>query len=332
MLDQDEKRRNVRKHLDRFLNSFAAEAEKMRAKFFRQALSGIVLSGGLVVRRWCRWIPDRCKEPFYRQKRLLNQLGSDDWKPTLFRDSYQRWAGSLLALDTPLVVDLTDLAKPRARKLPYLALVRDGSDPDERLVNGYWCLEIYAELPGKRMLPLLLRPYSIDDPAVLSENDQILQGVQEVFAAIGDKGVLVMDIGGDRGELLVPWIDQQRRFVVRQRGDRCLLLEGGSRMSVRELAEHLLQQAAPARLVWCKVFLPARPQVPLWLVCHQAPGHEQPLMLLTSLAVLSEVQAKNVRIYYRQRWGCEIGHSYCLHCHSFSDWPGQGLGLANAAA
>lgn len=185
-----------------------------------------------------------------------------------------------------------------------MALVRDGSDPDERLVNGYWCLEIYARLAGKKMLPLLVQPYSIEDPAVLSENQQILAGVEQVLAATEGKGVLVMDIGADRGELLRPWIDQRRRFVVRQRGDRTVLLEGGTAMSVSDVAEHLLSATA-ASLAWCKVFLPARPHQPLWLVCHQAPGHDRPLMLLTSLAILGVVQARNVRTYYRQRWGCE---------------------------
>ena len=306
MLAPEARRRKVRKHLQGFLDQFAGEADRTRRRFFRQAIGGIVCSGSLIVRRWCRWInDDRCHEPFYRQKRLLNQLGSEDWKPTLLRADYQRWAGTLVSADTPLLVDLTDLAKPRARKLPYLALVRDGSDPDERLVNGYWCLEIYARLPGKKMLPLLVQPYSIDDPAVLSENAQVLAGTEQVMAATAGKGVLVMDIGGDRGELLVPWIDRQYPFVVRQRGDRTVLLEGGSAMSVAEVAEHLLAAAAPAPLVWCKVFLPTRPAVPLWLVCHQTAGHERPLMLLTNLAVLSVVQARNVRGYYRQRWGCE---------------------------
>jgi hypothetical protein len=28
------------------------------------------------VAKWLKWIPDRCKRRFYRQKRLLNQLKS----------------------------------------------------------------------------------------------------------------------------------------------------------------------------------------------------------------------------------------------------------------
>jgi len=39
--------------------------------------------------------------------------------------------------DTPLIIDLSDLPRPRARRLKYLGLVRDGSQ-DGRLVSGYW--------------------------------------------------------------------------------------------------------------------------------------------------------------------------------------------------
>jgi len=37
--------------------------------------------------------------------------------------------------DTPIILDLSDLAKPLAKKMDYLATVRDGSTGE--LVNGY---------------------------------------------------------------------------------------------------------------------------------------------------------------------------------------------------
>jgi hypothetical protein len=310
MLAPEAKRRKVRSELKEFLGRFAGGADKTRGKFFPQAVAGILLAGSLMVRRWCRWVTgDRCRHPFYRQKRLLNQLHSRDWDHAPLLSAYRHWAASMVQPDTALVIDLTDIAKARARKLPYLARVRDGSDQDHRLVNGYWCVEVYARLPGRKMLPLVLHPYSIEDPQVLSENQQVLAAVERVMAATGGRGVLVMDIGGDREELLLPWVDDERLFVVRQRGDRLVLLGNGpanrSAMSVADVAERLLHRAAPGRLAWTCVYLPQRPQVPLALVVHQSPGYERPMMLLSSLAVPSQVQAQNVRTFYRQRHGCE---------------------------
>jgi hypothetical protein len=113
-------------------------------------------------------------------------------------EEYQRTWAENVQLDTPLIVDLCDLAKPRARKLKYLALVRDGSDPDHRLVNGYWCVEIYAYWGKGRTTPMLLHPYSIEDPETISENAMILRCVDQVLAATDGRGVIVMDAGADR--------------------------------------------------------------------------------------------------------------------------------------
>ena len=41
--------------------------------------------------------------------------------------------------DTPIILDLSDLGKPLAKKMDYLATVRDGSTG--KLVNGYWLVE-----------------------------------------------------------------------------------------------------------------------------------------------------------------------------------------------
>jgi hypothetical protein len=242
------------------------------------------MSNSLVVARWLRWIHDRCRQRFWRHKRLLNQLKSRDWDHWAVLAEYQRNWGQKVQPDTPLIVDLCDLAKPRARKLKYLALVRDGSDPDHRLVNGYWCVEIYSYWGKGRITPMLLHPYSIEDPDTLSENAMILRCVDQVLTATEGRGVLVMDAGADRDNLLIPWIDDERRFVVRLKGDRHLQLENGVRIEASLLAETLLKSGNG--LAWRKVFLPERPDQPLYLVCKTTPGYDRPLILLTNLLVL----------------------------------------------
>ena len=68
--------------------------------------------------------------------------------------------------DTPIILDLSDLAKPLAKKTDYLATVREGSTGE--LANGYWLLEIYASLSSKNPVPVLLEPYSPgQNPVVL---------------------------------------------------------------------------------------------------------------------------------------------------------------------
>lgn len=303
MLGMDARRRNRLGEMRRFLSCFCPILDKTRQRFFLQATFGTLMSGSLIVAQWVRCLKDRCKCPFYTQKRLLNQLKSSDWNHQEVLSEYQRHWGSKVEVDTPIIIDLTDLAKPRARKMKYLAYVRDGSQ--DKLIPGYWCLEAYAYFNKTCIVPLLLEPYSCDDPETMSENARILRGVGQVMAATEDLGVVVMDIGGDRRELLLPWIDDTRRFVIRLKGDRHLLLPNGVRIETLQLAEHLLSQAQGGRIVWQQVFLPERPRNPLWLVVRTFAGSDRPMMLLSNLRAEDLTTAKAILLYYRQRWKCE---------------------------
>jgi hypothetical protein len=303
MLGMEARLRNRQTELRRFLNQYCPDLAKPARRFFRQAITGILLSGSLIMARWLRFISDRCGHRFWRHKRLLNQIHRGHWdQPTVLR-TYQRQWGQKVQPDTPLIVDLSDLPRPRARKLKYLSLVRDGSE--DKLVSGYWCVEIYAAWGKRRLTPLCLHPYSIDDPGTHSENAMILRCVEQVFEATEGRGVLVMDRGADRQELLVRWIERHRHFVVCLKGDRHLLLPSGVRIETHQLAEHLLNQAGGQRTVWCEVRLPQLPDQPLWLVAKILPGRDRPLMLLTTLHVENLASAKRVLQYYRGRWSCE---------------------------
>jgi hypothetical protein len=307
MLGKEARLRNRRAELRQFLNRFCPGLDRPRRRFFFQSVGGILLSGSLVVARWLRFIHDRCGDRFWRQKRLLNQINHGKWDHAAILTQYQRQWGKRVQVDTPLIVDLSDLPRRRARKLKYLSLVRDGSEG--KLVSGYWCLEIYARFSKQCLTPLSLRPYSCEDPAVSSENAMILQGVEEVFAATEGRGVLVMDRGGDRGELLVPWIDAARRFVVRQRGDRHVIVNSGVHIEVSLLIDRLLQQTGKS-IVWCQVALPDRSDQPLWVVGKVLPGTDRPLIVLSSLRCENIQQAQVALQFYRWRWSCEQGAQF----------------------
>lgn len=314
MLGKDARLRNRRSDLRQFLGQACdAALDKPRRKFLTQSIWGILMSCSLLVSRWLRFLAgaDRCKHRFWRHKRLLNQLNSPCWDHAAALAQYQHYWGQKVQPDTPLILDLCDLAKPRARTLKYLALVRDGSQ-DGRLVNGYWCVELYAAWSKQRITPLLLHPYSIEDPQVKGENAVILQCVEQVYAATGGRGVLVMDAGGDRDNLLIPWVDARHLFVVRLRGDRHLMLDdqAHTRVEARLLADTMLAQAARKhpgrrRIIWRRVYLPERPDRPLHLVAKTIKGSDRALILLTTLTVETLEAAKRVLSYYRRRWRCE---------------------------
>ena len=101
--------------LNEFIEPIAQKADKPRKKFLHQAIGAILLSGSLVVTEFGRWIHDDCSDIFYRLKRLLNHLISPRGDLTLVVNAYRKSVSRYIQHDTPIIIDLTDLAKPRAR-------------------------------------------------------------------------------------------------------------------------------------------------------------------------------------------------------------------------
>lgn len=306
MLRQDALISKIRSELDIFLQPMLAAADRPRQKFLRQSVRAILLSGGLVVSELARWIRDDCSDLFYRVKRLLNHLTCRRGDLTRITQAYRCQMASQIQHDTPIIIDMTDLAKPRARHMEYLAYVRDGSTG--QLVPGYWCFEVYAHLSKKRIVPLALEVFSVDDPAVDSQNAQVFRTLQSVNQALNGKGVYVADRGFDGLQTYETCFSLKCHFVVRQRGDRMVVTTSGVRIVLRDLVERLQHQQAQAGglsgLVFCPIRLPERSEV-LYVVASWRNGSDEPLMLLTNLAVSHLQQARQILWYYQRRWACE---------------------------
>ena len=196
--------------------------------------------------------------------------------------------------DTLVVVDPTDIRKLYARKMPYLATVRDGSKGE--LGNGYWgCAAVACESGGRRIVPLHLRLWSCESPGFTGENDQIKSVIDTVSTAAKKRGIYVIDRGGDREILFNHFLDNGLRFIVRLVGDRALLWRNKPFIADK-LAEKC--RMLHAETIWreteegekcyeieygaMEVRLPHRAE-PLRLVVVKGFG-EKPMLLLTDVA------------------------------------------------
>jgi hypothetical protein len=234
--------------------------------------------------------------------------------------------------DTLLIVDPSDVTKKYAKKMEYLAEVRDGSTKE--IGNGYWlCAVVGCEVDGREIVPLSQRLWSQEAPDFVSENEVVLRQVEEVLAATEHRGILVYDMGGDRREFLIPWTKDERvRYLVRQRGDRHLLYKGKSK-SGRELAalcktpyaETVVREKDGKEKAYfieygfVPVCLPESPDRPLWLVVAKGFGAE-PLMLLTTqpMRLKRAVVWWAVRAYLT-RWRIEETIRFVKQSYEFED-------------
>lgn len=195
--------------------------------------------------------------------------------------------------NTLLIIDPSDIHKPYAEKMPFLATVRDGSTGE--FVKGYWtCFITGCESKSRRMIPLHLSLWSAEAPDFESENHEILSAVDTVREAAGGRGIWVMDRGGDRGKLIKPFLDREMRFIVRLVGNRNLLARGrevlaqwlaqGCQLPYAETIvkeEKGKEKCYSIQFGYRPVRLPGR-QEQLYLVVVRGFGQE-PLMLLTNL-------------------------------------------------
>jgi hypothetical protein len=104
--------------------------------------------------------------------RLCRQLGREVLEKRLTRNPVKEGAFHIGG-DTLLLIDTSDVTKKYAKKMEYLARVRDGSE--KKLSNGYWTVRVVgAELERVKLIPLYEHLYSQKAPDFESENHEIL--------------------------------------------------------------------------------------------------------------------------------------------------------------
>jgi hypothetical protein len=326
---------SVSANLHEFLHSIDADLTQPQKKFLRDGLVGLLRAGRPVVCRMARKLPDQRTKFLSRLDRMEANLNREsDFDDKLKTALPDLWL-PMVCDETPIILDLSDIAKPLAKKMDYLATVRDGSTGE--LVNGYWLVELYASVSRKNPVPIVLEPFSHEQPLCRGQNPVIIDAVRRVFELTAGRGVLVIDRGGDAMSLLSDWLDHDYRFVVRLRGDRNLMrfyaaLDGS--IDTLETPEHgqwipiqarLLAEQTPtpyrawrtvkrhgkvilrfSQVGWVKVRLPGRTET-LTMVVARTAGSDIPFMVLTNLPVESPNDARRVLRYYARRWECEEG-------------------------
>lgn len=290
------------KAFQKFISHLTEKLSKPKTKFIRDLLCGILFSNDLILTHTASKVPHPSRLTAIA-KRFRRQLADRKSFLKQLWFNYLSLAGCKLDTDSLFIVDLSDLAKPYAKKMENIALVRDGDK--DCLVTGYWCMEVYALDKAGIIWPLIIWPYSLEAEGQLSENEQILRILSLLDEYFGEGfGIWVFDRGFDRLNLIEPFLASKRHFIIRQRADRTVVLDNGVHMILRDVVEHLFADSGDW-LVYRKVYLPDMKR-PLYVVAYQRKGCSQPLVLLTDMVVENRDLALQMRNRYARRWaGCE---------------------------
>ena len=282
----------TRGYLREFSGNLSSGRSKPARRFVGEALYGIAARGSCRLSEIGRSLEEAIAL-IKTETRLSNNLARPELRSHV-GDAVLSQGSARITDRTLLVLDLSDIAKPYAEKMEYLARVRDGSKGE--IAKGYWlCQVVGVANEDKAIIPLYSALYSQKAPDFVSENEEIKTAFAKVSAACGKRGVWVIDRGGDRGELYDPLLAGGHSFIIRNTGARHLL-SGRRKVETVRLAQTCPMMYATnivreekgkevsLRLDYgfTPVRLPKHPDTPLWLVVVRGLGAE-PMMVLTNL-------------------------------------------------
>ena len=296
----------TRNEFKKYLQPYLAVMDKPRQKVLPELIEGILSSGSCLIAESARQIdPEHLQTT---ERRFLRTLESPHWDESNLWITHLKQTAPFIQEDTLVTMDITDLAKPHAKKMEALATVRDGSKKE--LTKGYWMLSMTAALPGRKILPLTHEVFSQESNEFKSQNHILFFWAECLLYLTRRKGIFVIDRGGDGDPTFNFFLDQRADFLIRINGNRLLLNEGipvtfstPSRLPFN-LRKTLGKRHPNISFDWQTVKLPHRKES-LTLLMVRNFQDRQPIFLLTSRPVSTLKDAAFLIDAYFERWQIE---------------------------
>lgn len=283
-------------------------------RFIGQVLYGLLKNRSVMLSRIALAL-DEEQKLLYTEQRLSYHITNRRWDPMSAHSLYMNFAAGRISETTVLSLDMGDIAKPKARAMPGLALIWDGSRHE--VAKGYPLVEIEAIGADGKHLPLYMELISTRKSSYVSQNYQIDMAVNLAVSHIGTKGVWVMDRGFDDEKRFSFFDELKCKWVIRARGDRRVERAGQPHLKARAIsdwAKHLnpafnfsVQSGGRTKCFkgdFMPVCLPGKADTVYTLVVVWGSG-KKPWYLMTSLPVESFKDFMFVAMAYIRRWGVE---------------------------
>jgi hypothetical protein len=309
--------RRVRSSLREYFSPLGMLCEAGPLRVMAELTAGVLFTGSVQLTNAARLFCCTANQLAGAVERMGAHLADASW-------DHRDWAGAVLhylaeevAEDDLIPIDGTELAKPYARHMEHLCTVKDASRVGDPLVGGYWCWGAYHwGVEHATLNPLMLRPWSPNQPAFRSENDLTGRWFWTLRQATAGRGIWLIDRGADRPEVLSQLLRVQKRWIVRLRADRPLLGPDGRLLSAVQWGDWALANRPPrGNAVTLEVSLPPG-QVPqygtvpkLHLVVPTYTffrnGKAERWLLLTCGLIGHHTGPRQVRYDYGLRWRAE---------------------------
>jgi hypothetical protein len=285
-------------------------------KFLSQMLLGLLMAHSSLLSEIARRLKALRSITFHAlHKSLCRNLKSTRWSVMPVQERYLQQAASKLGKDRLIAVDLGDITKTSACKMPQITTVRDGSTGE--LKKGWHLLEIEAMTQRQnRHIPLWLELFTIGKRRYQSVWTVIENAITLLVHHLGAAGIWVFDRGFDSWRFFAFLAQLGLTFLIRVNARRIVKdLSDGHRRSFGQIAQRVLHTAP---MLWRRKFrgqalllkvgfqtieIPETAQR-LSLIIIEGFG-KHPLLLLTNRPLQSPQEAARWAKQYLRRWGVE---------------------------
>ncbi len=299
----------TKRHWCKWMSPYTSDLDPARTRFVTEAVHGMVATGSTVLTEMARGIYSDGIHIDYIVKRFSRNLAAKSWQPQTLHDQLLEKNAPFVHDDTPILIDLSEIAKPHAKKMAKLCKVRDASDAEKRIVKGYWLFEAYAEPSRGVLVPLIFAIFSTRERKFISQNKVVLDHLEALNAALGGRGIFIMDRGFDGRRYLDALLEMKQRFIIRLRDSRGLVCEDGTTRRVSRLALSIVRPEDGWHTARCTVVrLPKDEHELLFVASPRRANDPRPVKLLAWLGdgdVDPEQWARRCQQLYRRRWKAE---------------------------
>ena len=221
----------LRSKIIKFSGILSEKLDKTAQRFVQETLYGIMASQSVILTEIGRQLESKISLKKIEERFSRQLIKSKIWH--CLQESILSLSRERIKENTLLILDLSDIRKRYAEKMEYLAKVRDGSSEDGEIVDGYWTNQVIAsEVDSNEIVPLFFSLYSQKSPDFISENKEIIEAIEQVSKPINNKGIWVIDRGGDREDIYKSLINKNRNFIIRLVGSRDLVYQSKTTRSL----------------------------------------------------------------------------------------------------
>ena len=230
-------KKTIQNKFNYYLQKTKTDFSKPEGKFLRQSMLGIMKSKTPIVRQIAHELDEDI--PLDKTtKRLRNHINKDGfWKKLV--QSHNKNIKHRIKDNDYAVLDITDINKDEANCMEGLDRVWDGDE--EEIVDGYLMMNILrVGRSDQELTPQYCKLFS-HNMDTKSENTEILSAFNTVDSQIDKEMIRVVDRGGDRKKLIYPFLQEDKKFIIRLNGSNNPrhLYYNGSFRSVPKISKDL---------------------------------------------------------------------------------------------